>query len=106
MSRAASPPAVPIPEEVNAFATAQGVQAEILAVFEMTRQLFPGAAISVEMDEDPEIANERHIVVVAKGVELPVEQAVATEWEWHRSLFQCCPAPLTWVFRLGLDLRS
>jgi hypothetical protein len=94
--------AIPIPAEVTALAAEQGVTAQLPAVLEMTRRLFPHARISVELDDDPEIANDRHILVVARGVPSSVEEASETEWAWHRGIFECCPAPLACVFRLRL----
>jgi hypothetical protein len=88
---------------VISFAAEQGVQAELPAVVEMTRRPFADADIRLEIDDDPEIAGDRHIVVLVKAAKLPVDQAVATRWEWHRGLIGCCPAPLLWVFRRGLE---
>ena len=95
-----------IPSEVCAFAAEQGVQAELPAIVNMTRRLFPDAAISLELDIDPEISNDCHIAVVAKGVNLTVDQGMEASQEWHRGLFHCCPASFAWVFRLGLELAS
>src|SRR5260370_23292309 len=93
---------VQIPLEVCAFAAEQGVQADLPAVVDMTRRLFSEAAISLELDIDPEIANDRHIAVLVKGVNLTVDQGMEASQEWHRGLFHCCPASFAWVFRLGL----
>jgi hypothetical protein len=106
MHKTTSPPAVVIPADAAAFAAQQGVQAEVPAVIEMTRRLFPQADINMELDDDPEIASDRHLVVRVRSVSMPVDQAVAARWEWHRGLLGCCPAPLLWVFRLGLELDS
>ena len=95
---------VPIPPEVLAFAAEQGVDAYLPGVLEMTRKTFPDAALGVVVEDDPEIPNDRHIVVLAKGAKLTVERAVEARWEWHRGLFASCPAPLVCVFRLGLEL--
>ncbi len=97
---------VEIPSEVWALAAEQGVQAELPAIVEMTRRLFPDAAISLELDIDPEIANDRHIAILAKGVNLTVDQGMEASQESHRGLFHCCPASLTSIFRLGLELAS
>jgi hypothetical protein len=106
MHKAISPPAVFLPHDAATFAAQQGVQHQVPAVIEMTRRLFPHADITVELDDDPEITADRHIVVRVRSVAMPVDQAVAARWEWHRGLLGCCPAPLLWVFRLGLELSS
>jgi len=100
------PRAVSIPKDVASFAVDHGVQAELPAVLQMTRRVFPHANIQVELDEDPEIADDRHIVVLVRAVSMPVDQAVEMRWQWHRGLLACCPAPLVWVFRLGLELNA
>jgi hypothetical protein len=95
MSKALSDsPAVPLPDDVIAFVAEHRVQVELPAVLEMTRWLFPHADLRVELDEDPEIAGDRHIVVRVKDGQLPVDQAVATRWQWHVGLFACCPPQL------------
>jgi len=104
MQQAASPPTLLMPDDVISFAAEQAVQAELPAVIEMTRRLFPHANLRVELDYDPEIAGDRHIVVLVRPGKMSVDQAVATRWQWHHGLLGCCPAPLLWVFRLGLEL--
>lgn len=93
-----------VPQEVSAFAAEQGVSAELPAVLELTRRVFPTAAVSAFVEDDPEIADDRHIVVGATGARLTVDQALEKRNEWHHGLFACCPAPLVCVFRLGLQL--
>ena len=95
-----------IPAEVLGFAAEQGVEAELPAVLEMTCRAFPATHFSVALDEDPEYANDRHIVVLVKGVKLGVDQAVEARWQWHRGLLRCCPATLASIFRLGLELAA
>jgi hypothetical protein len=95
---------VDVPPEVLAFAAEQGVHGVLPAVLEMTRRISPDARLTVLLEDDPEIADDRHIVigVSAGGLEVPV--ALEARYQWHRELFTCCPAPLVWVFRLGLEL--
>jgi hypothetical protein len=89
--------------DVQAVAAEQGVSAYLPCVLEMTQRVFPGAALNVVIEEDPEIANDRHVVVLAKAENLKVSQALEAIYEWHRGLFTCCPAPMVCVFRLGLE---
>lgn len=95
---------MPIPPDVTAFAAEQGVSAELPVVVEMTRRLFPEAEMFVQTEDDPEIANDRHIVIVTRPTGLSVDDALELLWEWHRQMFLCCPATLVCVFRLGLEL--
>jgi hypothetical protein len=97
---------IPVSPEVAAFAADQGVREVLLDVLEMTRRVFPSGQIGVEIDEDPEIAGDRHILVQAHAVRLPVSEALEARWEWHRKLMACCPAPVMCVFRLNLQIGS
>lgn len=94
-----------LPAEVVSFANAQGVSSILPAVLEMTRRVFPNAALNVLLEADPEIANDAHIVVEVK-VELEVPQALEARFQWHRELFGCCPAPQVCVFRLAMELAQ
>ncbi len=103
MASALGQSSIIIPPEVSTFAAEQGVRAVLPAVLEMTRRLFPHAEMSVVVEDDPEIANDRHIVLVVKAKGMPVPEALEKDWQWHGGLFACCPAPLVCVFRLGLE---
>ena len=92
---------VAIPAEVIDFAASQGVSDYLYPVLEMTRRVFPSSGITMSMDEDPEIAGDRHIVLSVDMTNLGVEEIVKTEWQWCGELFHCCPATQVWVFRLG-----
>src|SRR5712692_6977827 len=97
-------PSAAVPPEVLAFAAEQGVAAYLPAMFETTERLFPNARrLAIRLDEDPEIANDRHIVFEV-GVRLGVLEALAAQRRWNDALFTCCPAPLVCVFRLSMDL--
>lgn len=106
MSLATQTPAVVVPPEVLALAAERGVTAYLPAVLEMTRRIFPDASLSVLVEDDPEIANDRHIVVRVEAEDLKVPQALEARYQWHRELFACCPAPLVCVFRIGLELTE
>jgi hypothetical protein len=93
-----------VPPEVLAFAAEQGVAAYLPTILATTERLFPNALrLAVRLDEDPEIANDRHIVFEV-GVPLDVPEALAAQRRWNDALFTYCPAPLVCVFRLSMDL--
>jgi hypothetical protein len=92
-----------VPAEVQAFAAEQGVSAYLPAVVDMTQRVFPSATVELVVEDDPEIANDRHIVLITKAKNLTVEKAMEWTWQWHSGLFANCPAPLVCVFRLGLE---
>jgi hypothetical protein len=95
-----------IPTEVVAFAREQGVEKYLLPLVEWARQVYPSATrFEVFTEDDPEIANDRHIVFEL-DVPLDVEEAVEADRHWHRGVFKIVPAPLVCVFRLSADLRE
>ena len=103
MTQIAQTPGIEVPQEVLAFAAEQGVTPYLPAVLEMTRRIFPAAQMSVVVEDDPEIANDRHIVIVGQVEKRPVSEALEARYQWHRGLFACCPAPLVSVFRQGVE---
>ncbi len=100
-----APPEI-IPAEVLAFAAQQGVTKHLPIVVAMTRRIFPNGPVSTLVEEDPEIADDRHIVLEARADGLDVAKALEARYQWHRELFSVCPAPLVCVFRLGLEMNS
>jgi hypothetical protein len=91
--------------EVQAFATEQGVAPYLAAVLDMTRRRFPDARrFALLVEDDPEIADDRHLVIEVDVAGIPAEQYVEAKWSWGRELFQICPAPLVCVFRLSLEI--
>jgi hypothetical protein len=104
MPSTTSPLPIPvIPPEVLAFAAEQGAAAYLPAVVEMTRRIFPTAPIAVFVEEDPEIADDRHIVLeVQVPQDTGVEELVTTHRQWVDDIFRHCPATHVCVFRLGV----
>ena len=95
-----------VPPDVMKFAVEQGVAAYLPPVLQMTEQIFPYVPLSVLLEDDPEIANDRHIVVALRVDNLDVSAALDARYTWHRELFACCPTMLVSVFRLGLELTQ
>jgi hypothetical protein len=92
-----------IPPEVLAFAQEQGVAAYLPAVLEMTRRIFPTAPMTVLVEDDPEIANDRHIVLeVQVPDEASVDALLQSRQQWTGDIFRYCPATHVCVFRLGM----
>src|SRR5438477_1847867 len=104
MSQATQTPVVTVPAEVLALAAEQGVDTVLPAVLEMTQRVFADSSVRVEIDVDPEIADDQHLLIAAQFRVDDVSQALETRYQWHRELFACCPAPLVCVFRLRMEL--
>lgn len=100
-----SAPQPTAPPEVLTFAREQGVEQYLPALIELARQVYPSATrFEVFTEDDPEIANDRHIVFEL-DVPLNVEQGLEADRHWREGLFRICPAPLVCVFRKSADLR-
>jgi hypothetical protein len=105
MSLATQTPFLAVTSEVLAFASEQGVSSYLPAVMEMTQRRFPDARrFAMLVEEDPEIANDRHIVIAIDLAGITAEQYVERDGQWGHELFQICPAPVVCVFRLRLEI--
>ena len=95
---------IPVPQQVLDFAAEQGVAEYLPAVLEMTARVFPGGLKDVIVEDDPEIANDRHILIGVHAKNLGVPQGLEAHRQWTGGLFQSCPAPKVCVFRLDLSI--
>jgi hypothetical protein len=94
-----SAPHPAVSEEVRAFAREQGVERYVPELIELARQVYPSATrFEVFTEDDPEIANDRHIVFEL-DVPLNAEQSIEADRRWGEGLFRIVPAPLVCVFR-------
>jgi hypothetical protein len=100
-------PTAPWSSDVEEFASATGVAPCLPKLVEATQLIFPTAhRISVYTEDDPEIANDRHIVL-----DVEVKSELHLEWHearrrWNSALFALCPRDSVCVFRLRLDLQD
>jgi hypothetical protein len=101
LSTRIQPPPV-VPPEVAAFAAEQGVSAYLPAVLEMTRRIFPHNPITILLEDDPEIANDWHIVFEVDVTGLDEAELIAAQDQWSTEVFQHCPATHVCIFRLGM----
>ena len=88
--------------DVLAFASTQGVMKYLHPVLQMTDQVFRNRPITVSIDEDPEIVNDRHIIVDVDVTGLNAEQMVECQERWNTQVFEHCPSTHVCVFRLGM----
>ncbi|HEY7311327.1 MAG TPA: hypothetical protein VH643_18340 [Gemmataceae bacterium] len=97
---------LPLPDvspDVLAFAKEQGVAAYLPAVLGMTRRIFPTYPLRIFTEDDPEIANDRHIVLeVQVPDDAEVETLLDLRGQWVREIFEQCPSTHVCVFRLGM----
>jgi hypothetical protein len=94
---------VPVaPPEVLAFAAEKGVTPYLPAVLALARRVFPTAPLTVQVEDDPEIEDYRHIVidVDVNGMEPP--QLLKAHNQFSEGLFQVCPSTYAIHFILGV----
>ncbi|HBI42077.1 MAG TPA: hypothetical protein DDY78_04350 [Planctomycetales bacterium] len=103
MSVSSTAPPLTLPADVVAFAAENGVADYLPRIAEMTQQVFSHAAsISVLLQDDPDIADNRTIVFEMDVAGFEVEQLVAAQHRWTAALFQHCPATHVHFFVPGL----
>ena len=99
-------PVIEFEYEIAEVATRLGVGRELPSVIAMTQELFPDDPWRVEIDDDPEIANDRHLAIVVTRRFVDVASSVADQSRWIDGLFECCPAPLAHHFRFGVEFSE
>lgn len=96
---------IELPADVVQLAAKLGVSAYLPQVLAMTRAVFPDARLEVEAYQDYELAEEWWIVMVVRhSIDDPLELVAVTS-EWHRQLFDCCPAHLASAFLIDTSFR-
>ena len=101
-----SAPQPTVPADVVTFAREQGVEQYLAPLSELARQVYPSATrFEVFTEDDPEIANDRHIVFEL-DVPLTVEQGLEADRHWRSGVFRIVPAPLVCVFRKSAYPRA
>lgn len=106
MSTTTFPETIELSAEVMQVAKDFGVVEELHRILVMTQRLFPDYPIRVEIDDDPEIANDRHLAIVVQDRIADVAEALAARRRWNVEVFRCCAAPLAHVFRLGMEYQE
>ena len=94
---------IELPTDVVQLATKLGVSAYLPQVLEMTRVVFPEARLDVEVEDDPEIADESCLAIIVRNSVDDAHELFQISCGWHRRIFDCCPAYLAAAFRLNTD---
>ncbi len=99
------PSEIELSADVERLAAKLGVAGDLPKVIEMTRSVFPDARLEVEVEEDPEIADELCLAIVVRNTIDDAHELVHVSAHWHRRLYDCCLPHLAPAFRLNTDWR-
>lgn len=91
-----------ISPEVRAFAIEKGVDAYLPKIVALVRRIFPRAAAQIHVEDDPELADNREIVIEVSADGMEEKEQISLQQEWTRELFQQCPAAYVHFFCLSL----
>jgi hypothetical protein len=94
------------PPDVLAFAAEQGVSAYLDPLLHAARRAFPGAALEIDVEDNPEVANDRRIVFRVDVTGWSADEISNAENKWTEDLFRHCPSTHVWIFHLGLVARA
>ena len=95
-------PAPTIPAEVMEFAAEHGAAEYFPAVLAMTRRIFADFPLTVLLEDDPEIANDWHIVFEVDVGKNDAQRLFDLHTLWVEELFEHCPSTHVYIFRLGM----
>jgi hypothetical protein len=94
------------PADVLAFAAANQVQHCLQPLLEATHAIFPTARfVKVQIDEDPELRDVRHILYNVQVAGLSLDQSRDAGKRWNQELFRICPPERSVFFCLRMDLK-
>jgi hypothetical protein len=94
------------PKDVLALAAELGVSDYLQPVFEMTRHVYRSAPLTVQIDEDPEIPNDRRILLEVDVTGWDVPHLVDAQNRWSTEVFDHCPSTHVRWFRLSLAANA
>ena len=86
--------------EAAGFAAEQGVAAYLSPVLALTQRIFLGTRLAAYVEDDPDAADDRALIIEVDATALNAEQLVAARRRWVGEIFQVCPA--THVCRFSL----
>jgi hypothetical protein len=88
--------------EVTAFAAEAGVSAYLPAVVEMTGRIFPGAPLKTYLEDDPDLPEDRAVIIQVDVADFTFEQLSAGQGFWDREVFRACSSTHVHLFRLRM----
>jgi hypothetical protein len=91
-----------VPQYIQAFAAERGASLYLPALLGLARRIFPEAAMSIRLEADPELENDRHIAIEVDASGLSVDEMLACQNQWDKEIFDHCPATHVCTYRLAM----
>jgi hypothetical protein len=98
----AAPDPTVFPADVLAFAAERGVTGYLAPLYELTRQCFPGAEITVTQQNDYEVAGLGWVVYEVAVRDWGLDRYRAARDRWMEGFIAVCPSDASENFALGL----
>jgi hypothetical protein len=93
-------PAV-FPDDVRAFAAERGVTEYLVPLYELAKRCFPGADVTVLLEDDAEIPDLRWIVYAVAVSHWDLDRIQAAYRQWLTAFSAACPPDASGAFVLG-----
>ncbi len=93
-------PAVPF--DVLEFAGDRAISSCLRPLLAITRTVFPSAPIELRLEDDPEVPDDKHIVIEVDVTGWTVDEMFAAHNQWTHLFFEACSASDLYVFRLRM----
>jgi hypothetical protein len=93
-------PAMPL--DVLELAGRENVAQELRTVVVMTRNVFRSPVITLRLEDDPEMADDRHIVIEVDVTGWTVDEMFAARNRWNQLFLKGCSPSKLCIFRLRL----
>jgi hypothetical protein len=90
------------PPDVATLAAKLGVTEYLQPVYEMTQRVYGSVPLNPQVDEDPEIPDDRRILMEVDVTGWDVPRLFEAQNRWSTEIFDCCPSTHVGFFRLGL----
>jgi hypothetical protein len=90
-----------IPPEVQAFATAKGVNHYLNAMIDLARQAFPSSALSVSLGQDAEDERHQYIALDVEVGSQATEELLSGQRRWSAGVPRVCPSRYAVYFVLS-----
>jgi hypothetical protein len=91
-----------VPDDVLEFARDQDITSGLHPLLAITRTVFPTAPIALRLEDDPEVPNDKHIVVEVDVSGWTVDEMFAAHNQWTQLFLKACSASDLYLFRLRL----